>query len=95
MLTKTGGCLTIVFMVIFIAYGALKFGQMMDKHNPFISEITELNYFDFRTKLDFNEIKFRMAFSVEGYLDEQMKDDPRFVKYIVRLTGKRNNEPYQ
>ena len=89
--TKTGGCLSLMFMAIFLAYGAVKFGQMMSKHNPFISEITEINFFDIETKLDLNEIKFRMAFSVEGFLDKEIKDDPRYVKYIVRMVGKRNN----
>ena len=82
-------------MIIFFAYGAIKFGQMMSKHNPFISEITEQNFFDYETRLDLNEINFRMAFSVEGFLDREIKDDHRYVKYIVRIFGKRNNVEYQ
>ena len=94
-LTKTGGCLSLVVMIVFLTYGVLKFMQMMDKHNPFLSEMTEKNIFDYNTRLNLNEINFKMAFSVEGYLDNQVRDDPRFVKYIVRIFGKKNDVEYQ
>ena len=93
-LTKTGGCLSLVVMVVFLTYGLLKFMQMMDKHNPFISEMTEKNIFDYKTRLNLNEINFKMAFSVEGYLDNQVRDDHRYVKYIVRIYGIKNNVEY-
>ena len=89
--TKTGGVLSLFVLMTWLSYGALKLTQLYKKHNPFISEITERNFFDIETKLDLNEIKFRMAFSVEGFLDKEVKDDPRYVKYIVRMVGKRNN----
>ena len=60
-----------------------------------ISEILEPNFFDYQTKLDLTRIGFKMAFSVEGYLDSELKDDPRYVKYIVRIYGKRNDTLYQ
>ena len=28
-----------------------------------------------------------MAFAVEGYLDNEIKDDPRYVKWIARIFG--------
>ena len=67
----------------------------MNKHNPFISEMTENNIYDYSTRLDLNEINFKMAFSVEGYLDSQGRDDPRYVKYIVRIFGKKDGVEYQ
>ena len=67
----------------------------MSKHNPFISEMTERNIIDYNTRLDLNEIGFKMAFSVEGYLDSEVRDDPRYVKYIVRIFGIKNGVEYQ
>lgn len=57
----------------------------MQHHNPLISEVHEKNIMETSDKLSLNEIKFRMAFSVEGFLDKEMKDDPSYVKYIIRL----------
>ena len=42
------------------------------------------NVFDFNERLSLKEIDFRMAFSVEGYHSRERKDDPRYVKYLVR-----------
>ena len=68
---------------------------MMSKHNPFISEVKEKNFFDYNTRLDLKEINFKMAFSIEGFLDQEAKDDPRYVKYIVRIFGKKDGVEYQ
>ena len=36
-----------------------------------------------------------MAFSVEGYLDSENKNDPSYVKWIVRIYGKANGKEYE
>ena len=64
-------------------------------HNPLISEIHEKNYFDSSVKLNLNQVKFKFAFSVEGYVDNLIKDDPQYVKYIVRVYGKKDGKEYQ
>lgn len=87
--------MSLLVVIVLLTYGALKFSQMLSKHNPFISEITERNFFDYETSLDLNEIKFKMAFSIEGYLDNEIRDDHRYVKYIVRTFGKRKDVKYQ
>ena len=56
---------------------------------------TEKNYFDFKDHLDLNQINFRLAFSVEGYHLRDLKDDPRYVKYLVRLFGVDGNREYE
>ena len=35
-----------------------------------------------------------MAFGVDGYLDGELKDDPRYVKYFVRVVGKSEGKEY-
>ena len=71
--------------LVWLTYASLKLSHLLSKQNPMISEILERNFFDYQTKLDLTEIGFKMAFSVEGYLDSELKDDPRYVKYIVRI----------
>ena len=34
-----------------------------------------------------NAIKFKQAFTFEGFQDKEMKDDPRYVKFISRMYG--------
>ena len=41
------------------------------------------------------EVGFRVAFTVEGYHSREMKDDHRFVKYLVRIFGRHKGEEYE
>ena len=45
-LTKTGGCLSVLLILIWSTYAMLKFNQMMGRQNPFISETNEPNFYD-------------------------------------------------
>ena len=68
--TKTGGLLSFCMFVLIIIYATLKLIQLFDRDNPNVSQFLEPNVYDNREdKLDLNEINFRMAFSVEGFLD--------------------------
>ena len=57
--TQTGGCISLMVIMTFMAYGTVKFLQLMSKHNPFISELTARNFYDFQTDLDLNAIGFK------------------------------------
>ena len=43
--TKTGGVMSLIVLVTILSYGILKLTQLYKKHNPFISEITEKNFY--------------------------------------------------
>ena len=46
--------------------------------------------------LNLNERDYRIAFTIESYLSpKKQKRDPRFVKYLFRLYGKRGGEYYE
>ena len=36
-------------------------------------------------KLNFNKIGFKVAFFVQGYMDNLPKDDPNFVRWVIQL----------
>ena len=38
--------------------------------------------------LNLNDIGFRIAFAVEGYLDEKLRDDHKYIKYLARVLTK-------
>ena len=67
----------------------------MSRHNPNISSFRRQSFFDPSTVISFREYGLRFAFNVEGYLDNQVKDDPTYVKYLVRMYGKKDGVPYQ
>ena len=42
--------------------------------------------------LDLNARNHRVAFAFDGYLDEQLKADPRYVKWIFRVLYKKDGK---
>lgn len=83
--TITGGILTCMLLTIFSGYALLKLTHLKNKHNPRIGELTEHNFYDYTTQIDLSEIGFKMAFTVEGYLDSKIKDNPKYVKLLARM----------
>ena len=53
------------------------------------------DYFDNTNVMNLNEVKFRMAFTVEGFLDKKRKDDPRYVKYLLSVKGRVEGDKYE
>lgn len=90
-----GGLLTCIILIVTLAYAAVKFVQLMGKHNPNVSEVWERNIHDSNDRLSLNAINFKMAFSVEGYHVREMKNDPRYVKYLVRIFGIHEGKEYE
>ena len=90
--TSTGGILSFVMFFFCMIYATLKLIQLLGRDNPNVTKFLENNVYDYRDKLDLNEAKFRIAFSVEGFHDRKVRDDPRYVKYLARLYGRRDGE---
>ena len=49
-----------------------------------MSELTQKDHYGPLDKIYYNEMNFRMAFSVEGYWDKERKNDERYVKWMAR-----------
>ena len=45
--------------------------------------------------IDLNAINFKVAFAFEGYNDKELKDDPRFVKWIFRVFYKKEDVDHE
>ena len=89
--TASGGLMSFMIFVIFFVYGTLKFMHLVTKHNPQISEVMEFNFYDMYRRLDVTEqARFSIAFAVEGYIDGQLKNDPKYVKYMTRIFTKKD-----
>ena len=93
--TMAGGVITFFILVVTLVYASIKMVQLFDRHNPTVSQVLDKNVFDYNEKINLNEIGYRVAFSVEGYHSREMKDDPRYVKYLVRIFGKKEGVEYE
>lgn len=91
--TRSGGVATIVITIIALMYAALKFSHLVDKHNPMMSSYYKEDYYKGSDLVNLSERKVRFAFSVEDHLEpKKQKNDPKFVKWLVRQSGKRKGQ---
>ena len=68
----------------------------MTLHNPqFSTYLKEDAHYESDDVHNLNEADFRIAFAIEGFAERDLKIDNRYIKYIFRLYGKLNNEPYE
>ena len=91
----TGGIVTSIIVIIMLTYGTIKMIQLFSHHNPNVTEHIEKTVFDSSERLDLNEIAFQLAFSVVGYHSRELKNDPRYVKYLVRIFGRKDGKEYE
>ena len=91
----TGGIMSVVIVAVIIFYTSVKFVHLTSRHNPSTSSMRQSYFYDSEKQVDLVQEGLRVAFGVEGYLDGETKDDPRFVKYLVRIFGKRNGTEYE
>lgn len=68
---------------------------MLGKKNPNVQSYLDRNVFDQSEILNLEEINFRVAFTIEGYHSREMKNDPRYVKYLVRIFGRHEGKEYE
>ena len=75
--------------MVIAMYAGIKFIALYTKHNPVTSSYYKQNEAADELTIDLKERNFRIAFTVEDYAATETKDDPRYVKWIFRLYGKR------
>ena len=76
-------------------FGLTKFKHLWEKYNPDISFVTDEYAFTSEDKFNMKSNNFKVAFTVEDYLTNEMKNDPRYVKYVVSLTSYKDNKFYE
>ena len=80
-----GAFMSVLVALIVVVYGLTKFIQLTSKHNPNVSSWFEQGEITSEIVLDFKEEGFNIAFGAEGYIDRELKDDQRYVKFFTRL----------
>lgn len=83
---STPGCvLTTILTLTLIGYAMSSFSQMITHSNPLITIATIQNYFDSTNVVNFDNFGFKVAFFVQGYIDNEPKDDPDKVQWVIQL----------
>ena len=88
--TITGAIVSFLVINVMLVYSLTKFSQLMRRHNPTVASFNEQGAIDATTIFNFRDNNIRLAFTIEGFLDNELKVDPRYVKLLARLWHKRN-----
>ena len=87
-----GGLLTIFMVAIICLYAGIKLSKLINRSNPNISSYIEEFKLTSDDKLNLEAQAMRFALTIEGYNDKEFKNDPRFVKFVMRVAGRKNSE---
>ena len=92
--TIVGGICSLALYMTLLMYASIKFNHLVTKHNPNISSFELVDEL-IGQSINLNKQNFRFAFTIESYKKPKVqKNDPRYVKYIFQLFGKRKGEFY-
>ena len=87
-----GGFCTLILILTVFMYATLKFSNLITKPGPIINSYYTENEMD-GVSVNLNEQNYKFAFTVESYQSPiHQKNDRRYVKYLVRVYGRRNGE---
>ena len=75
-------------MLLSLAYAILKGIDLVTRHGPTINDYQIPSYFEISKTVNLNEIDFKFAFSIRNYHTHDLKNDPSYVKWIVRQSIK-------
>ena len=81
----SGGLISLLIIIVIGLYSAVKFKHMAEKQNPSISSFIEYGALHSDFELNFKDIGIYFAFSIEGFMNKDIKYDPRYVKGFARL----------
>ena len=91
----SGGIFSLAILMLMLFYASIKVVHLISHHNPSISQYRDPYFYGPGKKVDLKAENIRVAFVVEGFIDGETKDDPKFVKYITRNYGKKDGVPYE
>ena len=82
-----GGSVSIVAMAVLLIYSLMKLQTLLLRDSPSVSGYIDKHTFSATDKLNLEDVGMRFAFTIEGYLDHELRMDPRYVKIIARIKG--------
>ena len=73
--------------IIVLFFASFKFIHLINRVNPNVSQVIQRNFYSEKDIFDTKKEKWRIAFTLEEYLKNEMKTDERYIKMFVRVTG--------
>ena len=67
----------------------------MSKSNPSVGMYTDRGAVTNSESLNLRDAGLSFAFGLEGFIDKELKDDPRYVKMYVRQFGRLDGKNYE
>jgi hypothetical protein len=83
--TKTGSIVSIILGLIFLAYAIKRGQEYIQQDGPLVNQWEVANYFGVKEELNLTEIGFKIAFGVVDFKTWEVRDDPNFVRWIVKM----------
>ena len=91
--TRCGGLMTLLIIIVVLLYAVVKFEHLVSRYNPLMSSYQQ--DVEKSEKLNLNEKGFRIAIPIEDYYTpKRLKNDPAFIKWVIRMWGKKDGKPY-
>ena len=90
-----GAIISLFIFYLLMLYGAHKLKHLISRYNPNVSSYIVPNFFDSTDMMNLKENGIRFAFGVEGFIDKQIKNDPRYVKILTRIWGKKDGSSFE
>jgi len=81
--TFAGGTLSLIIYVVTLLFAALKLMHLCSKHNPSINTNVQKDHFKPDDIFDAKERRFMLAVTLADYYTNEVKDDPRYVKWFA------------
>lgn len=93
--TRLGTLMTFITGVIVMTYSIAKFADLHTVNGSTFTQYKEQSAFTQWNSFNLQDRNFRVAFAFEGSSDKRLKNDPRYVRNIVRIHGQKNNEMFE
>ena len=77
---------TVLLFFTWLIYSIQKFQIFIFQRNPNVNVAVELDYFDRSYEVDYKDIGFKLAFSVNDFATGVPLDDPNFVRWTVSIS---------
>ena len=92
--TLLGSCVSLSILVLIFFYAMVKLNVLFSKVNPNITEVKE-DWAIQDEELNPVDNGLRFAWHAESFHSKYTIDDPRYVKMLVRLYGKKDGKIFE
>lgn len=81
-----------IICCILLMFASLKFSQLVDRQNPSVSQVLQQSYYSDSDEFNMQENRLKIAFTLENYIEQKKRLDPRYVKPFVRIVSSFDGE---